>query len=75
MADFVKIAKLAELENKIPNISNLATKSALTTVENKIPNVNNSVKKQTITLKLQRLEISLIIIIMINILILKSLID
>ena len=52
MADFVKIAKLAELENKIPNISNLATKSALTTVENKIPNVNNSVKKQTITLKL-----------------------
>ena len=57
------------------NISNLATKSTLTTVENKIPNVNNSVKKQTITLKLQRLEISLIIIIMINILIIKSLIN
>ena len=45
MADFVKIAKLAELENKTPNISNLATKSALTTVENKLSNVNNSVKK------------------------------
>ena len=57
------------------NISNLATKSTLTTVENKIPNVNNSVKKQTITLKLQRFEISLIIIIMINILIIKSLIN
>ena len=30
-----------ELENKIPNISNLETKAALTTIENKIPNVSN----------------------------------
>ena len=37
--------KITELENKIPDISNLATKTALTTVENKIPNVNNLVKK------------------------------
>ena len=29
----------SELENKIPDISNLATKTALTTVENKIPDV------------------------------------
>ena len=28
--------KITELENKIPDISNLATKTALTTVENKI---------------------------------------
>ena len=38
-------AKIAEIENKIPDISNLATKTALTTVENKISNVNNLVKK------------------------------
>ena len=34
-------ADKTELENKIPNISNLATKTALTTVENKIPNISN----------------------------------
>ena len=32
-----------ELENKIPDISNLATKTALTTVKNKIPSVSNLV--------------------------------
>ena len=30
---------------KIPDISNLATKTALTTVENKIPDISNLVKK------------------------------
>ena len=44
MTDFVKKAKLTELENKIPDISNLATKIALTTVENKIPDVSSLVK-------------------------------
>ena len=34
VTDFVKKAKLIELKNKIPDISNLATKTALTTVEN-----------------------------------------
>ena len=71
---FVKKAKLTELENKITDASNLATKTALTTVENKIPSVSNLVKKQIITLKLQKLKINLIIIIMINILLLQSLI-
>ena len=33
------------MENKISDISNLATKAALTTVENKIPNISNLVKK------------------------------
>ena len=37
--------KINELENKIPNISNLATKTALTAIENKIPSVSNLVKK------------------------------
>ena len=76
MTDLVKKTKLTELENKIPDIINLATKTALTAVENKIPRVSDLVKKkQTITLKLQKLKINLIIIIMTNILILKSLIN
>ena len=33
--------KLTELENKIPDIINLATKTALTDIENKIPSVGN----------------------------------
>ena len=68
MTDFVKEAKLTELENKIPDVSNLPTKTALTTVENKIPDVSSLVKKQTVTLKLQKLKINLMIIIMTNIL-------
>ena len=44
MTAFVKEAKLTELENKIPDISNLATKTALTTVKNKIPSVSTLVK-------------------------------
>ena len=39
--------KITELENKIPDTSNLATKTALTTLENKIPSVSNLVKKIT----------------------------
>ena len=31
--------KITELENKIPDISSLATKTALTAIENKIPSV------------------------------------
>ena len=38
-------AKITELEGKIPDVSNLVTKTALITVENKIPDVNNLVKK------------------------------
>ena len=45
MTDFIKKAKLTEIENKIPDISNLATKTALNTVENKIPSVSNLVNK------------------------------
>ena len=38
--------KVTEIEGKIPDISSLATKSALTVVENKIPDVSSLVKKQ-----------------------------
>ena len=42
-------AKITEIENKIPDISNLATKTALTTVENKIPNVSGLATKTALT--------------------------
>ena len=56
MTDFVKKAKLTELENKIPNASSLATKTALTAVENKIPSVSNLVKKTDYNTKISELE-------------------
>ena len=37
--------KVTEIEGKIPDISGLPTKSALTVVENKIPDVSSLVKK------------------------------
>ena len=45
-----------EVEGKIPDISTLATKTALTTVENKIPNVNNLVKKTDYNTKVKEIE-------------------
>ena len=45
--------KITELENKIPDISNLATKTALTTLENKIASVCNLVKKADSNTKLR----------------------
>ena len=35
MTDFVKKTKLKELENKIPGVSSLVTKTALSAVEHK----------------------------------------
>ena len=52
----VKKAKLTELENKIPDITNLATKAALTTIENKIPDVSNLVKKTDSVTKVTEIE-------------------
>ena len=45
-----------KLENKIPGISNLATKTALTAIENKIPSVNNLVKKTDYNTKITDIE-------------------
>ena len=45
-----------ELENKIPDISNLATKTELTAVENKIPNVSNLVNKTDYNTKVTEIE-------------------
>ena len=46
----------SELENKTPDISNLATKTALTAVENKIPNVSNLVNKTNYNTKITETE-------------------
>ena len=56
MTDFVKKAKLTELENKIPDISSLATKTALTAVENEIPSVSNLVNKTNYNTKITEIE-------------------
>ena len=48
--------KITELENKIPDISNLATKTALTTVENKTPSVSYLVKKTDYNAKITDIE-------------------
>ena len=59
-SDFVLKTKYntdkTELENKIPDISNLATKTALTTVENKIPSVSSLVKKTDYNTKITEIE-------------------
>ena len=41
--------KITEIENKIPDISGLATKTALATVENKIPSITNLATKTAFT--------------------------
>ena len=56
MTDFVKKAKRIELENKIPDISKLATKTALATVENKIPDVNKFVNKTDYNTEVTEIE-------------------
>ena len=56
MTDFAKKAKLTELENKISDVSSLATKTALTAIENKIPSVSNLVKKTDYNTKITETE-------------------
>ena len=48
--------KITEWESKIPDISNLARKTALTTLENKIPSVSNLVKKTDYNTKVTEIE-------------------
>ena len=55
MTDFVKKTKLTELENKILDVSSLATKTALAAVENKIPDVTSLVKKTNCDTKISEL--------------------
>ena len=69
-------AGINEVKGETLNINNSATNTALTAVENKIPDVIDLVKKLTITQKLMKLKINLLMImIIINILLLKNLIS
>ena len=74
MADFVEKTKLTELEDKIPDVSSLATKTALTAVENKIPSVSSLGKKTNYDTKITEIEKNFLIMIMTSILLLQSLI-
>ena len=47
---------MTEIEGKIPDISNLSTKTALTIVENKIPSLSNLVKKVVYNTKVTEME-------------------
>ena len=49
-------AKITEIENKIPNISNLATKTSLNTVQNKIPDTSGLIKKTDYNAKVTEIE-------------------
>ena len=51
--------QLFELENKIPDISSLATKTALTAVENKISSVSSLFKKTDNDTKITEIETKL----------------
>ena len=48
--------KITEIENKVPDINNLTTKTALTTVENKIPDTSSLVKKTDCNTKIADVE-------------------
>ena len=48
--------KVADIECRILNFTNLATKTALTSVENKMPNVSNLVKKTDYNSKITKIE-------------------
>ena len=55
-------AKIKDIENEIPNISNLATTAALTDPEKKIPNISNLIKKVDYDTKIKDIENKYLII-------------
>ena len=72
----IKKKTYMRLKNNIPNITDLATATDLTGVANVITNVSDLVKKLTITQKLGKFKIKLLlIVIMINVLLLKNMIS
>ena len=73
--NFVKKIKLTELENKITDVSILATKTALAAVENKISNVSILVKKQITIQKREDLKKNFPVIITTNILLIQKLLN
>ena len=47
---------ITEIENKIPNISGIATNAAITAVENKIPNISSLAKETDYDTKVDEIE-------------------
>ena len=47
-------AKIKDIDDKIPSITNLATTTALISFENKIPNVSNRFKKKKKKIMMQK---------------------
>ena len=56
-------SKITEIENKIPDTSNLATKAALTTVKNEIPDTSSLVKRLIIILKSLKEKVKFLILV------------
>ena len=48
--------KIAQIESKTPDVTNLTTKTVLTTVENKIPSVSSLVKETDYNTKITGIE-------------------
>ena len=48
--------KIADIEGAVSNVTNLATKTALTSVENKISNVSNLVRKTGYNSKITKIK-------------------
>ena len=68
-------SKIKNIEDKITDITNLATATDLTAVENKVANVSSLAKKLAITQILVKLRRKLLVMIMVNILLLQNLIS
>ena len=49
-------AKITDLENKFPDISNLATKTALTNLSNTVPDISTLIKKSDYDTKIREIE-------------------
>ena len=52
--------KVTEIEGKIPNVSGLATSSALAAVQNKIPDVSSLLKKTDFSTKFTEIEVRIL---------------
>ena len=61
--DFIKKtdynAKITEIENKIPDVTNLATKTPLNNVENKILDTSGLIKKTDYNAKITEIEVEI----------------
>ena len=49
-------SKITEVENKIPDIKNLASKTGVTAVENRISNISNLVSKTDYTAEITKIK-------------------